>query len=152
MPGTITLSVIRGDVPVTLCVFDGPARCIVGRAKDCDIQIRGDHYADVSRHHCCLEVDPPTIRVRDLGSLNGTYVNGQLIGQRHGLGPPEEADPNATAAHELQDGDEVGIGRVRFRVGVPVAANGVSDAEITKAPLPDGGRPPHEGESHTERK
>lgn len=127
MCGTITLSVIRGNLPVALYVFDEPAWCIIGRAEDCDIQIPGSHE-DVSRHHCCLEVEPPTIRVRDLGSRNGTYVNGQLVGQRPVPGWPEAADSNAGATYELQDGDEVGLGDVRFRVSVLFTGNGDHDA------------------------
>jgi pSer/pThr/pTyr-binding forkhead associated (FHA) protein len=117
MPGIITLNVVQREVPETLCVFDGPARCIVGRAEDCDIQITGRYQADVSRHHCCLEVDPPTIRVRDLGSLNGTYVNGQLVGRRL-YRPLKEAGVGEGAAHELKDGDEVGVGHLRLLVWI----------------------------------
>jgi len=58
-------------------VFDEPAECIIGRAADCDIQIPTDNeHVDVSRHHCVLEIHPPHVQVRDLGSLNGTLVNG----------------------------------------------------------------------------
>jgi pSer/pThr/pTyr-binding forkhead associated (FHA) protein len=36
----------------------------------------------ISRYHCLLDINSPDIRVRDLGSLNGTIVNGKKIGQR----------------------------------------------------------------------
>jgi pSer/pThr/pTyr-binding forkhead associated (FHA) protein len=75
-------------------------------------------HADISRRHCCLEVDPPTIRVRDLGSRNGTWINGQKIGQRPCHQLPQEADLHAFAAHELQDGDELQVGSTIFRVGI----------------------------------
>ena len=40
------------------------------------------HWALAIRRHCLLDINPPDIRVRDFGSLNGTYVNGTMIGQR----------------------------------------------------------------------
>jgi serine/threonine-protein kinase len=47
----------------------------VGRASDCLIRLPSDlEYCIVSRHHCLLDIAPPEVRVRDLGSLNGTFV------------------------------------------------------------------------------
>ena len=34
------------------------------------------------RHHFIHEVNPPAACLRDLGSLNGTYVNGKKFGAR----------------------------------------------------------------------
>jgi pSer/pThr/pTyr-binding forkhead associated (FHA) protein len=34
----------------------------------------------VSRHHCVLLLDEYTLRIRDLGSTNGTFVNSRRIG------------------------------------------------------------------------
>lgn len=52
-----------------------------GRIKTNDIVIVGD--TAVSREHCCFEIDSTTreLSVRDLGSSNGTYVNGKTVGQ-----------------------------------------------------------------------
>jgi pSer/pThr/pTyr-binding forkhead associated (FHA) protein len=33
----------------------------------------------ISRHHCQLDVDPPSVQVLDLGSANGTFLNGQEV-------------------------------------------------------------------------
>ena len=49
---------------------------IIGREQDC--QFRADSEF-VSRHHCVLLLDEYTLRIRDLGSKNGTYVNGHRI-------------------------------------------------------------------------
>ena len=82
----ITLTVVHGDLPEKEYVFEEPTRCIIGRAEDCDIQVPANYqHAVVSRHHCCLEMEPPAIRVHDLGSRNGTYVNGGNIGQHPGI-------------------------------------------------------------------
>ena len=53
----------------------------------------------VSRHHASFAVAEGRLRVRDLGSTNGTYVNGELV---------DEA--------ELRPGDEVSIGRFHLVV------------------------------------
>ena len=45
---------------------------IFGRMDDCHACIADD--TEVSRHHFILEVNPPQACLRDLGSLNGTYV------------------------------------------------------------------------------
>jgi predicted component of type VI protein secretion system len=52
-------------------------KLLVGREEDC--QLRPDSEF-VSRHHCVVLLDEYTLRVRDLGSKNGTFVNGHRIG------------------------------------------------------------------------
>jgi diguanylate cyclase (GGDEF)-like protein len=47
---------------------------VVGRRDDCDVQIRDD---GVSRRHATIEVRGEGAILRDLGSANGTYVNGK---------------------------------------------------------------------------
>lgn len=49
---------------------------LVGRNDDCDIFI--DHKS-VSKQHCVLVKTEGLVLVRDLGSTNGTRVNGQRI-------------------------------------------------------------------------
>jgi pSer/pThr/pTyr-binding forkhead associated (FHA) protein len=118
----ITLTVVQGNLPQKTYVFTDPSRCIIGRARDCDIQMPADSGAGmVSRHHCCLEIHPPAIQVRDLGSRNGTYVNGQDVGHRPEYVLPEEADLSQFEAHELRDGDELEVGTAIFRVGIAVS-------------------------------
>jgi eukaryotic-like serine/threonine-protein kinase len=117
----ITLTVVRGDLPEKKYVFARRTRCIIGRAPDCDIQLSTNfQHAVVSRHHCCLEIEPPAIRVHDLGSRNGTYINGGNIGQRSGHLSPEEVDLRDFSARELQHGDELEVGNTVFRVGIEV--------------------------------
>ena len=47
-----------------------------GSGPECDIRPNSDL---VSRQHCLLEVAADTVTIRDLGSRNGTLVNGQLV-------------------------------------------------------------------------
>jgi len=49
---------------------------VVGSAEDCDIRITDDPY--VSTHHCALTVNGDRVRVEDLGSTNGTWINGYV--------------------------------------------------------------------------
>ena len=76
MPARVTLMVTRGENLGEEFVFEERTTCILGRAPDCRprILIR-ENPRLVSRHHCLLDINPPDIRVRDFGSLNGTLVN-----------------------------------------------------------------------------
>jgi pSer/pThr/pTyr-binding forkhead associated (FHA) protein len=69
----------------------------------------------VSRQHCLIDLEGGSAWVQDLGSLNGTYVNGQKIGQ-----PGNERQADATwaapARQELQDGDELRVSNTVFAV------------------------------------
>ena len=47
---------------------------LVGRSSECDYQI---HQPLISRRHCSFYLKDGQIWVLDLGSLNGTYLNGQ---------------------------------------------------------------------------
>lgn len=87
--------------------------CVVGRASDCWLWLPSDgENLFISRHHCVLDVDPPSIRVRDCGSRNGTFVNGENIG------PPGIEDAGYVPLH---DGDELRVGSITFQVDVQSA-------------------------------
>lgn len=68
--------------------------CTLGRADDCEIVIPD---RQVSRYHARIEQDASGFLLRDLGSKNGTYVNGELL-----RGQP----------YRLQDGDEIELATV----------------------------------------
>lgn len=53
---------------------------LIGRGEDCDIIVSD---RQVSRHHALLNFDNGVTQIEDLGSKNGTYVNGEkLLGPR----------------------------------------------------------------------
>ena len=54
----------------------GVERCAIGSAEACDLAIDDQ---TVSRFHCEIVIDKTRIRIRDLGSRNGTYVDGTMI-------------------------------------------------------------------------
>ena len=51
---------------------------IIGRHPDCDVQI---YSRKISRRHCCVMQLEGRLVVRDLGSTNGIYCNGQRVGE-----------------------------------------------------------------------
>jgi two-component system, cell cycle response regulator len=67
----------------------------LGRSNKCDIQIDQE---SVSRAHSKITNAGRSVRIRDLGSTNGTYVNDELVEER-----------------TLVDGDFIKIGRTIFK-------------------------------------
>jgi pSer/pThr/pTyr-binding forkhead associated (FHA) protein len=115
MPTQIKLKVRDGMAPTKEYVFHQRTVCTVGRAEDCDVQLPGDLlHRTVSRHHCLLDIDPPTVRVRDLGSRNGTFVNGCKIGQRDRTVVPERAANPHQPDFYLHAGGEIQVGGITF--------------------------------------
>jgi len=49
---------------------------VIGRRGDCDLRIP---LMAVSRRHCQLSQNEDTMKIRDLGSRNGTYLNDERI-------------------------------------------------------------------------
>jgi hypothetical protein len=78
------------DIPV------GPTPLIVGRDPWCDTLLDSIR---VSRIHCCLTEDEGKVVVLDLGSSNGTRINGRLV-----------------AFGRLWPGDELSIAHLRYRM------------------------------------
>ena len=119
MQRAITLKIVNGPLEGREFVLDEPCQPVIGRANDCTIQLPTNLlHAGVSRHHCVLEITPPAVRVRDLGSLNGTFVNGEEVGEHLTNRMGSEGPMQMSAAHELKGGDELQVGGVIFRVGV----------------------------------
>ena len=123
MPSSITLRVSQGPLIGREFVFDDTATCIVGRASDCSPRLPSDEaHKTISRHHCLFDINPPDIRIRDFGSLNGTWLNGKKIGQRQKGSSPKEAASLSFPQYDLKDGDEVRVGDTVLRVEVFVPA------------------------------
>lgn len=69
------LKVVRGK-PRGHCLTFPLGEFMIGRGPECDIRPVSDL---VSRQHCLLLVGDDGVLIRDLGSRNGTLVNGQLV-------------------------------------------------------------------------
>lgn len=95
----------------------------VGRSKTCQFRVMSN---DVSREHCQFILGEGSLAVRDLGSANGTQVNGQTI-------PPQTDFP-------VPSGGMVDIGPLKFVVkyqsaqAAPAAEN---SAPPSVEPVPD---------------
>lgn len=72
---------------------------LVGREQDCHLRPNSDL---VSRHHCVFSIDDYSVRLRDLGSTNGTMVNGTLV----------------RGEVLLKAGDHVTIGKLELEVAI----------------------------------
>jgi pSer/pThr/pTyr-binding forkhead associated (FHA) protein len=83
--------------PLTGQTVEIGTRLLVGREADCDLRPPGEF---VSRHHCALQLEKFTLRILDLGSKNGTFVNGHRI--------------VAGEANLLHDADLISVGETTF--------------------------------------
>jgi pSer/pThr/pTyr-binding forkhead associated (FHA) protein len=85
------------------------AEMLVGRGEDCDLRIQDGHP---SRRHAKLTIEGDELWLEDLGSANGTTVNGLAI----------------TSRTRLQHGDRVAFDLSTFVVAAP---EGNADADAT---------------------
>ena len=95
-PNVWVLAVIDGDRPNDvhrLSKFE----TVIGRGEGTDIDVDDE---EVSKRHCSLRVDGPVCTIQDLGSLNGTRVNGRRLREE--------------TAERLRHLDEVQVGSTRF--------------------------------------
>jgi pSer/pThr/pTyr-binding forkhead associated (FHA) protein len=106
-------------------VFDCRQICIVGRSDDCDIRLlEASDQREISPHHCLLEIDPPMVRLYDLGSESGTFVNGARLKPI-----PDPTDLPHSAAAELKDGDEILLGDTALHVMIGACIDVIEAAE-----------------------
>ena len=100
MAGKIILNVIEGAYTGTRYRFDSRMLCLIGRAPNCTIQLQGEAAEGLSRCHCLLDIRPPRALIQDLGSKNGTWLNGERVSEEDML--------------EIRDGDKIHVGEVTF--------------------------------------
>lgn len=86
---------------------------LIGRAEDCDVRPLSD---EVSRRHCAVHVGPADVWVEDLGSRNGTLVNGNRI----------------TGKVKVADGDMLRVGTLELKVSLSVPAAVGNDEEVSR--------------------
>jgi pSer/pThr/pTyr-binding forkhead associated (FHA) protein len=115
----VILTVTAGSHRGQQFAFRGPTSCVVGRSSDCSLRLAGG-LEDwlVSRRHCQLDVDEPGVRVLDLGSLNGTFINGRRLPGSSPRMLCENDTEVVPRAFELKDGDELMVGPVPFRLSI----------------------------------
>lgn len=95
---------------------------IMGRHSECHICVNAD---GISRKHVQIDAEADGLVATDLGSSNGTYINGNKIDKA-----------------ELKVGDELRLDNIRFLIQTPgmtdpALENQSSDAKTKKAPRPE---------------
>ena len=94
----LKLKVVEGKHAGQEIAVAGP-KFIIGRDEDCHLRPGSDA---VSRHHCVILIDETYAAVRDFGSKNGTYVNGERI----------------VGEQEIKHGDHLKVGPLEFELVV----------------------------------
>ncbi|MBO6556197.1 MAG: FHA domain-containing protein [Pseudomonadales bacterium] len=97
--GSSSWSLVTDTGPEKGQVIPVVERIEIGRALDCDISIL---EPGLSRKHAELEPVGDKLTLRDLGSVNGTWVNAEKVDEV-----------------ELKDGDQLQFDKVRFIVSAP---------------------------------
>lgn len=89
---------------------------VIGRRHDCDLRIP---LMSVSRRHCQFNRDEGVLKIRDLGSRNGTYVNGKRI---------DEA--------VIRAGDYIEVGPLKFLLQIDGEPKDIAQPELAAQALP----------------
>ena len=92
---------------------------VIGRRHDCDLCIS---LMSVSRRHCQFNRDEGVLKIRDLGSRNGTYLNGKRI---------DEA--------VIRAGDYIEVGPLKFVLQVDGEPKDIAKPELAAQALPQEG-------------
>jgi pSer/pThr/pTyr-binding forkhead associated (FHA) protein/tRNA A-37 threonylcarbamoyl transferase component Bud32 len=116
----VTLRVLAGPYTGREFTFDQHDTFLIGRADTAHLYLPEDRF--FSRHHCLLEIAPPRCFLRDLGSTNGTFVNGQRV--------PEAF---LTSGDRIQGGETVL--EVEVQSEQPVTLNGSDAPTLTRPTL-----------------
>ena len=90
---------------------------LIGRAKECSLRAGSEA---ISRRHCAIIRRETGWTVRDLGSRNGTLVNGEKISKEV----------------PLKDGDELGVGPLKFHVAAVDSAEAKNAPPVIKGSVP----------------
>jgi eukaryotic-like serine/threonine-protein kinase len=98
-PPQVVIEVVEGPHRDQRFEFDQHATLLVGRSSSAQLCLHDDAY--FSRFHFRLEINPPDVYFIDLGSRNGTAVNGRRVKERR-----------------LHDGDIISGGMTKLRLRV----------------------------------
>ena len=108
MSGKVIIEVTRGALAGKKYEYEGVEHIYVGRQDDCGIVLP---EKTVSRYHCLLQIAPPDVKLQDFGSLNGTFLNEEKIGQRERTQTWEEGRALRHDEYTIKDGDVLRLGK-----------------------------------------
>lgn len=106
----VKLIVVGGKHPGQEIPVPGP-KFFIGRSEDCQLRPRSDM---VSRNHCVILMEEGFVAVRDFGSKNGTFVNGERV----------------KTERELKAGDRLKVGPLEFEVQLGVSISGKKKPKV----------------------
>ncbi len=87
----------------------------LGRQDDCDLKIP---LSEISRRHCQIIVEEKSVRIKDLGSANGTFVDGQKVDEQ-----------------ELKPGNVISLaGAINFMVQIDGEPAEIDEAKLRQKP------------------
>ena len=111
----VILEMLAGPQKGKYFVFERPEAFVIGRKKNERVQFRIPRDPFLSRYHMLIEVNRTQCSLRDLGSTNGTKVNGRRI-----------------KTSVLKDGDHLSAGKSEIRVRIEAGA--LSEPEVGDGP------------------
>ena len=118
--------ILRGvSGPVFGKVYPVAGPTVIGRAPECDIPVTVD---EISRRHVQLKPTSDGLAVEDLGSANGTYVNGQRM-QTGFMKPGDELRLDAVRFMLVAPGQEVASTR---KIEASAATSGSTSRDMGK--------------------
>ena len=107
----VQLKILHGSNKDKLIKVPAP-KCLIGRGDECHLRPTADA---VSRQHCAIIITENEVTVRDLNSRNGTFVNGERVG--------EEA--------VLLTGDVLRVGPQEFELQIEQSAARVKRSKVS---------------------
>jgi len=116
----VQLTVVQGKPEGKVIPLAGP-KFKIGRGETCHLRPNSEL---VSREHAEFSISPDEVSVQDLGSRNGTLVNGKAI----------------SGSYTLRDNDLVTVGHLTFAVsiqGAPAAAKAATPPPSSKKVAPE---------------
>ena len=116
MSKKLIFKVIAGNLLGDEFIFEDQGAYIIGRSRNCALQIPNEKDMRISRRHLLLLLDQENARIRDLGSKNGTIVNGKKIPPGTLTKHPEIETP---VDQVLKPGDVISIGETTWKVELP---------------------------------
>lgn len=131
-PALVKLRVVSGPKEGDELVFDVHDTCLVGRDQLCRMRLPEDDEA-ASGFHLMIEANPPRVRLRDLGTKDGTWVNAVRHGGRQPPPAPGARTSDAMTV-ELSDGDLIEIGATKLAVAVALRPGDDSATWIAGGP------------------
>jgi len=132
MRNTLRIVVLTGPHRNQKFCLNGPGECLVGRGSDCFVRLAGTgRDGMISRHHCRLTLKTDSVKIEDLGSLNGTFVDGKKVDcVELSLTPPP---PARASEEESCAGSLMTVGGTTLQLDVVDSPAPEANSELTLA-------------------